>query len=379
MRTRTLPTRSLTLHRRIFSTALLLFSLAIVVCAQETAEPQRTEPEGWDAGNQAALPADRLVDILRQQPEALVALKRITIRYLQEQGRTVTDSELTDHVLLARVQQDVQVRRLLTRELRTRGYLTEDDLDYLDRRGSDPSAKPPSQPIRRLQTSRPPEDQNQPATTRKPNPYPGSPALQDLYRQIPSPAEALQRFGADIFLNGTGNLDTAPMDLPAGPDYVLGSGDGLNIQMWGSVSQRFIQTVDREGRIVLPEVGTIVVAGETLASAQQLIQKTLATQFRDAKADVSLTRLRMVRVYVVGDVERPGVYDISALSTPLNALARCTARQPSPMPPARMRDGTCSKPAAPLSWPTERISTSFALTARWSARGADPGCGKAAC
>ena len=46
----------------------------------------------------------------------------------------------------------------------------------------------------------------------------------------------------------------------------------------------------------------------------------LRTQHRNVSADVSLSRLRTVRVYVVGDVAQPGVYDISSLSTPLNAL-----------------------------------------------------------
>jgi len=46
----------------------------------------------------------------------------------------------------------------------------------------------------------------------------------------------------------------------------------------------------------------------------------MRTQYRDVSADVSLSRLRTVRVYVVGDVAEPGAYDISSLSTPLNAL-----------------------------------------------------------
>ena len=50
------------------------------------------------------------------------------------------------------------------------------------------------------------------------------------------------------------------------------------------------------------------------------MQQVLRTQFRDVSADVSLARLRTIRVYVVGDVANPGAYDISSLSTPLNAL-----------------------------------------------------------
>jgi len=164
------------------------------------------------------------------------------------------------------------------------------------------------------------EDQNRPSTTQEPNPYPNLPSLQDLYRQIPSQRSILRRFGVDVFQNGTGNLEKLPMDLPAGPDYVLGTGDGLSINVRGSVPRTIIKTVDREGRVSLPEVGSVVLAGQTVTQAQELIQQSFSTQFRDVKVDVSLTRLRTVRIYVVGDVERPGAYDISALSTPLNAL-----------------------------------------------------------
>ena len=167
---------------------------------------------------------------------------------------------------------------------------------------------------------RPDEDQNRPETVRKKNPYSNLPALQDLYRQFPSQGPPLKRFGADIFVNGTGNLDNLPMDLPAGPDYALGPGDGLNINLWGSTSRRLTRTVDREGRVALPDAGSAVVAGQTVSQAQETLQKALSATFRDARVDVSLTRLRSVRVYVVGDVERPGAYDISSLSTPLNAL-----------------------------------------------------------
>ena len=124
----------------------------------------------------------------------------------------------------------------------------------------------------------------------------------------------------DVFRNGTGNFDELPMDTPAGPDYVLGPGDGLSIEIWGSVSGRLQRVVDRQGVLTLPETGGVQVAGKTLGEVQRLVQSTLRTQYRQAEADVSLARLRTVRVYVVGDVVRPGAYDVSALSTPLNAL-----------------------------------------------------------
>ena len=154
----------------------------------------------------------------------------------------------------------------------------------------------------------------------KANPYASVPALIDLYQQVPAQNGKLQRFGSSVFVNGTGNFDELPMDVPVGPDYVVGPGDGINVELWGSVSQRLQRVVDREGRVSLPEVGTIQVSGKTLAQVQQALQSDLRAEFRDVQADVSLARIRSVRVYVVGDVANPGAYDVSSLSTPLNAL-----------------------------------------------------------
>src|SRR5205085_1935265 len=95
---------------------------------------------------------------------------------------------------------------------------------------------------------------------------------------------------------------------------------GLAINLWGGVSQRMVRSVDREGRITLPEAGPLLVSGRTLGEVQESVQQVLRTQYRDVSADVSLSRLRTIRVYVVGEVAEPGAYDISSLSTPLNAL-----------------------------------------------------------
>jgi protein involved in polysaccharide export with SLBB domain len=161
---------------------------------------------------------------------------------------------------------------------------------------------------------------DQPRLMHRANPYADVPSLFDLYSQYARRTGPLRRFGLDIFENGTGNLDQLPMDLPAGPDYVLGPGDGINIDLWGSVSQRLHRVVDRQGRLSLPEIGSIQVSGHTLGEVQHMVQTSLRSQFRQLDADVSLDRLRTIRIYVVGDVQRPGAYDISSLSTPLNAL-----------------------------------------------------------
>jgi polysaccharide biosynthesis/export protein len=158
------------------------------------------------------------------------------------------------------------------------------------------------------------------AIVHRSNPYSDIPSLYDLYVQA-SPSEgALQRFGLAIFENGTREPGVIPMDLPVGPDYVMGPGDGVTIDLWGGVSQRIVRVIDREGRISLPEVGPMLVSGRTLGEIQLAVQQALGSQYRDTSADVSLSRLRTIRVYIVGEVLEPGAYDISSLSTPLNAL-----------------------------------------------------------
>jgi protein involved in polysaccharide export with SLBB domain len=152
------------------------------------------------------------------------------------------------------------------------------------------------------------------------DPYADIPSLYDMYLQTSAHPPAVGRFGMQIFENGTRDLQMLPTDLPVGPDYVLGSGDGLTVDLWGGVTRRLYRVVDREGRVSLPEVGPILIAGKSLAEVQETVQKTLRTQFHDISADVSLSRLRTIRVYVVGDVLRPGAYDVGSLSTPLNAL-----------------------------------------------------------
>ena len=160
-------------------------------------------------------------------------------------------------------------------------------------------------------------------------------SLRDLYTQIPQDSGKLKRFGSEAFVrrdgaqrvpseglsNGAMGLSNgATIDVPIGPDYILGAGDGIVINLWGGISQTLSRTVDREGKVALPESGSLVVAGLSLDRAQQLIETTLKQQFRNTHADVTIARLRTVRIYVVGDVQRPGAYDISSLSTSLNAL-----------------------------------------------------------
>jgi protein involved in polysaccharide export with SLBB domain len=148
-----------------------------------------------------------------------------------------------------------------------------------------------------------------------------------LMSQLPyQPPAMLGPYGAPLRQYGyamfASNVSTfAPVDdIPVGPDYVLGPGDDLTINVWGAVDSTLVKTVDRNGRIVLPKVGDLRIWGLTFAQADRLIREQLSRYFRGFQTSVTMGRLRTVSVHVVGEVCQPGAYTLSALSTVTNAL-----------------------------------------------------------
>jgi len=132
-------------------------------------------------------------------------------------------------------------------------------------------------------------------------PYRSIPSLRDLYRQYPDLNRKLARFGSDFFANGTQDvLNTS--DLSAGPDYILGVGDQLDVDLWGSVNHHLSLKIERDGKITLPEIGSVPVAGRSMGDAQRFVESSLGQQLRKIGVNLALARIRTVRVYVVGDV-----------------------------------------------------------------------------
>jgi len=90
--------------------------------------------------------------------------------------------------------------------------------------------------------------------------------------------------------------------------------------LWGGVSQNLLRIIDREGRIALPEAGLVSIAGLSVAKAEALIAETLQAQYRNLRVAVTVASLRSIRIFVVGDVQRPGSYEVSSLASPITAL-----------------------------------------------------------
>src|SRR4029453_14633238 len=81
-------------------------------------------------------------------------------------------------------------------------------------------------------------------------------------------------------------------------------------------------TVDRSGRITIPRVGPVMVAGTRYGDLADVVRRRVAQVFRNFDLSVSLGQLRGIRVFVTGFVTKPGAYSVSSLSTVTAALLR---------------------------------------------------------
>ena len=134
-----------------------------------------------------------------------------------------------------------------------------------------------------------------------------------------STGSSLDVFGRELFCNVPSTY--APLGaVQVNSDYVIGSGDALQIRGWGMVDINLNVTVSRSGEIYLPRVGSVQVAGLKYRDLQGYLKQAVSRIFRNFELSVSIVKTRSVQIYVVGHAQRPGTYTLSAMSTLLNAL-----------------------------------------------------------
>jgi polysaccharide export outer membrane protein len=140
-----------------------------------------------------------------------------------------------------------------------------------------------------------------------------------LLRLLPLDQEALKPFGYDLF-EGVPSTFAPVSDIQVPMDYIVGPGDTLNIQLYGNEPSSYELTVERDGRINFPKLGPIMVSGMTFDAARQVIEQRVAKQLIGSHVSVTMGNLRSIRVFVLGEAEKPGSYTVSGLSTMTNAL-----------------------------------------------------------
>ena len=159
-----------------------------------------------------------------------------------------------------------------------------------------------------------------------PNPAPTRPAKRVAAEAGPFQAYAtgvtgqnLAIFGKDLFSDVPSTF--APFDsAQVNQDYVIGTGDELQVRGWGMVDIDVSATVDRSGAIFIPRVGSVKVSGVQYKDLQGYLKKAVGKIYNNFELTASIAQTRAVQIYVVGHAVRPGTYTLSAMSTLLNAL-----------------------------------------------------------
>lgn len=103
-------------------------------------------------------------------------------------------------------------------------------------------------------------------------------------------------------------------------DYVIGTGDEIQIRGWGMVNVDVTATVDRNGAVYIPRVGSVKVSGVKYRDLQGHLKQAIGKNFSNFDLTASISQTRAVQIYVVGHAVRPGTYTLNAMSTLLNAL-----------------------------------------------------------
>lgn len=126
-------------------------------------------------------------------------------------------------------------------------------------------------------------------------------------------------FGRNMFRRESLTFEPA-MNIPIPADYVLGAGDNVFIDIWGSSHEEFEGEISPEGDVVLEGVGPLRLGGKTVEEAKTYLKGVLGKVYADSEVSLSVGELRSIQIQVVGEVITPGTFTLNALSTVFNAL-----------------------------------------------------------
>ncbi|MAE86053.1 MAG: capsule biosynthesis protein [Flammeovirgaceae bacterium] len=136
-------------------------------------------------------------------------------------------------------------------------------------------------------------------------------------------SDDLKVFGLDFFKNPNIMLESS-LNIATPAEYQIGPGDQIIIDVWGASEQNYQLQVSPEGSIIIPNLGPIYLNGLSLEKAESRIKSRLkniySTLGQNTFAQISLGQIRTVSVNVLGEVERPGTYQVSSFTTAFNAL-----------------------------------------------------------
>jgi protein involved in polysaccharide export with SLBB domain len=133
-----------------------------------------------------------------------------------------------------------------------------------------------------------------------------------------STGQALRLYGYELFNKPGSFAPVQAAPVPAG--YILGPGDELVVQINGLAELSENLVIDRDGRVLIPKVGPLSLAGVALNNAEKVLAAHIGKVYRNFTVSVTLGRLRSIELFVTGQARQPGKHLVSSLSSLINAL-----------------------------------------------------------
>ena len=156
------------------------------------------------------------------------------------------------------------------------------------------------------------EELQNPKVIKRPNSF-------DVIPQPKLTDSNLKFFGYELFFNAPTTF--LPIeDMPIPEDHILGPGDQIRIMIFGPVNSIETTEISREGYLLIPDIGPVLLAGLSFTEAKQRVSDFVGGYKAGLQAFISMGALRSIQVFIVGDAYQPGTYTLSSMSTLTNAL-----------------------------------------------------------
>lgn len=126
-------------------------------------------------------------------------------------------------------------------------------------------------------------------------------------------------FGRDIFNNKDLTFEPS-MNIATPQDYRLGPGDAVYIDIYGASQKTIESTVTPDGTVVIEGFGPVSVSGLTVAQANSRLRSTLGARYSSSRINLTVGQTKTIMVNVMGNVNAPGSYTLSAFATVFHAL-----------------------------------------------------------
>ena len=129
----------------------------------------------------------------------------------------------------------------------------------------------------------------------------------------------LKRFGYELF-RGEPTTFAPVSHAPVPSEYLVGPGDNIKVQLYGKDNEEYDLVINREGEIEFPALGPISVNGLTFTELRKTLTSRINQQMIGIESNITMGKLRSIRIFIAGDAYKPGSYTVSSLSSITQAL-----------------------------------------------------------